>query len=476
MKLIITCLFIFSLLAGCNHQQVLPDFTPGNDSRLQPWIGQTLTPYLATQLQMPRFRNQAVIVVKLDGEDVLPEIDLLTRNIRQQVNDTLLEAPGITLPWQPKLPEYKHHRQLSTVQCRNLGDSHYYIGIETSHTVSGEYRVAVRALDIKAREWVSGFGITWTGRLTDNEKLALKQKQTDESLRGLRILPFTADQTDLAANYLANNISCLLQQQDEEELLVHVQVAPESTTLLSGILKLIGNNLSQYREVMITSQPDEANFTLSGESHELESGLHQVWTVISKRESGVHLSGIDTSTYIHETLTRKRQKTFIPEKLAAPALKPFIDKLSFGQSRSENLNTLCKTGNSADCRLININTRNTDSLFVVHFQPPARLSRIYPNACAAKVSRHTRIPETQYVLPLHHANNNHNAGTVYAIAVNGQRSLQSIDRLINELPDACSTREKAWAGKRLERWLTELETLMQPVQQHTHWLAARTNH
>lgn len=474
MKFIIACLCLISLLAGCNHQQVLPDFTPGNDSRLQAWIGQTLTPYLATQLQQPRFRNQTVIVVKLDGDDVLPEIDLLTRNIRQQVNDTLLEVPGITLPWQPKLPEYQHHRQLSTVQCRNLGDSHYYIGIETSHTVSGEYRVAVRALDIKAREWVSGFGITWTGRLSDDEQLALRQKQTDESLRGLRILPFTADQTDLAANYLANNISCLLQQQDEDELLVHVKVVPGSPALLTGILKLIGNNLSQYREVMITSQPDEANFTLSGESHELESGLHQVWTVISKRESGIHLSGIDTSTYIHEAQTHWRQKTFVPEKLAQQAVKPVIDELSLDQGSRSGSNNLCKKGNKAACRLITINTRNTDSLFVVHFQPPGRLSRIYPNACAAEVKRHSRIPEKRYVLPLHHANGR-NAGTVYAIAVNGRHPLPRINSLIMELPDACSAPGQAWGDNRLNRWLTELETLMQPARQHTHWLAARTS-
>ena len=48
----------------------------------------------------------------------------------------------------------------------------------------------------------------------------MQQRHPDEALRGLRVLPFSPDQIDLASDYLANNLSCLLQQQDQEELVI----------------------------------------------------------------------------------------------------------------------------------------------------------------------------------------------------------------------------------------------------------------
>ena len=81
-----------------------------------------------------------------------------------------------------------------------IRDANYYIGIEITRSTGSEHRVAVRALDVQAGEWVSGFSQHWSGDLTAAELRALQVRRTDESLRGLRVLPFSAGQTDLAAN------------------------------------------------------------------------------------------------------------------------------------------------------------------------------------------------------------------------------------------------------------------------------------
>ena len=94
---------------------------------------------------------------------------------------------------------------------------------EITRTTTAQFRVSVRALDVQAGEWVSGFSRNWSGSLTSAELRALQERRTDESLRGLRVLPFSTGQTDLAAAYLANNLSCLLRQQDVEDLTIRVE-------------------------------------------------------------------------------------------------------------------------------------------------------------------------------------------------------------------------------------------------------------
>ncbi len=99
---------------------------------------------------------------------------------------------------------------------------------------------------------------------------------------------------DLAATYLANNLSCLLRQQDVEDLKIKVDTRPSDTPQLRTLLGLIGNNLSRYREVQVTDTGRQANFVLRGETHMIQADLYQVWVILHPVDSGVHLAGMDT--------------------------------------------------------------------------------------------------------------------------------------------------------------------------------------
>jgi hypothetical protein len=210
------------LLVGCAQHPTRD--TQRNDSSLQRWLDAELAPYLAEQLsEHPRFKGESVILVQLDGPDIQPDIDGLTRNLRDQLMDSLLTDAVVRLPWQPQQQQAQHHRRLDQVQCGRIRDASYYIGIEVTRSATAQYRVSVRALDIRAGEWVSGFGKHWSGSLTSSELHALQERRSDESLRGLRVLPFSSGHSDLAATYLANNLSCLLRQQDEEDLVIYVE-------------------------------------------------------------------------------------------------------------------------------------------------------------------------------------------------------------------------------------------------------------
>ena len=49
---------------------------------------------------------------------------------------------------------------------------------------------------------------------------------------------------------------------------------------------------------MSRTSKSEANFFLRGEAYEIQSGLFQVWVVLHPKNSGEHLAGMDTATYV----------------------------------------------------------------------------------------------------------------------------------------------------------------------------------
>jgi hypothetical protein len=418
-----------------------------------------LAPYLASQLSRhPRFDGQPVVIVKLDGADVQPEIDGLTRDIREQVRGALLDTRGVTLPWRPSQREPKHHRRLAHADCRNLREANYVIGIETRRSLSGEYRVSVRALDPKARQWVSGFGKTWQGELTPAERRAMQERQPDEALRGLRVLPFASDQTDLAADYLANNLSCLLQQRDQEDLVIKVEADPGGPELLPRLLGLIGNNLSRYREVRISDQRAEANFVLRGEAHELRSGLYQVWVVLNPAGSGKHMAGMDTATYLDltESPYLRTAATERPARIRpSPATEPRVRRLEL----------VPRAGGGYG---LTVAVEDAENLFLIAHSQGEGVTRLYPDRCTAMAltgEGRYRIRELPFS----------GEATVYAIAVRGGEPSERLARHLDRLPGSCSRSSvPELSGVRLERWLQRLDRLVGAHRGQLAWSAQRT--
>ena len=201
------CIFCLSLAGGCAHSPYYSLPVAGSEPALQDWVAEELAPELARQLgEHPRFKGESVILVKLEGPDVQPDIDGLTRSIREQLLDTLLRTPGVRLPWQPQHRQEQHHRRLDQVDCTRIRDAHYFVGIEISPTVSAQFRVSVRALDVQAGEWVSGFGKSWQGRLTPGD--GLKAGRSD-------IISFTA---------LGNATSCTIYLNDGHNRMLALRI------------------------------------------------------------------------------------------------------------------------------------------------------------------------------------------------------------------------------------------------------------
>ena len=470
------------LAAGCAQHASRP--AQGEDSPLQRWLDADLAPYLAEQLgRHPRFKGEPVMLVSLDGPDIQPDIDGLTRSLRDQLMDRLLSEPGVRLPWQPQQRQEQHHRRLERANCARIRDADYYIGIEITRSAADRYRVAVRALDVRAGEWVSGFGSSWSGSLTGGEVRALQERRSDESLRGLRVLPFSSAHPDLAARYLANNLSCLLRQQDEEDLVIYVQTPQSDQAGLRTLLGLIGNNLSRYHEVRVTDRKQEAGFLLRGEAHQIQAGLYQVWVVLHPQSSGQHLPGVDTATYVR-LLPAGGEPGPRPVAAELRSATPSIAGMELVRRHGmdeafdacvEQRDPRFGTTQVADgCPVLELSVERAERVFVFVHATGDGVSRLSSASCAtgrgpaldSAATHRYRFPAARFSAA--------DWPTVYAIAVSDPELAREFTRLLEVLPDACGSGAGMRANQRdTQQWLASLDHLIATHSDQAVWTARR---
>jgi hypothetical protein len=478
-RLFILLVTLCTLLSvGCAQRPTRP--AQGEDSSLQRWLDAELAPYLAQQLgQHPRFKGESVILVRLDGPDIQADIDGLTRSMRDQLMDSLLTDAGVRLPWQPQQQPAQHHRRLDQAECGRIRDANYYIGIEISRSATAQYRVSVRALDVRASEWVSGFGKRWSGALTSSELHALQERRSDESLRGLRVLPFSSGYPDLAASYLANNLSCLLRQREEEDLVIYVESLKSDQPRLRALLSLIGNNLSRYREVRVTDVRKESNFLLRGEAHEIQSGLYQLWVVLHPKNSGEHLIGMDTATYVR-----------VQPAGGGPEPRRLANKLRSGKPAIAGMELVRRHSSTGDsdscaeqqgaaqlvegCPLLELSVERADQVFVFVHGTKDGVSRLSSGSCGNASEPAADTPaKHRYVFPTARFSDS-DWPTVYAIAVSGSNLARQFTGLLQVLPDACGHAAGMGADNNgMDQWLGKLDRLIATNSDHAVWTARR---
>lgn len=327
MNLILTRLLCCALvLTACASPP--PSGKHSSSPELSQWVDTELLPYVAKHLgQHPKFKHQPVLVVSIQGDDIQPEIDNLTRYIRNQIMETLLDTPGANLLWHPTIRPWQHHRYLADLSCGEFNQARYYIGVDIHNSpLDSTVEVSVRALDVHEKKWVSGFHQSWRGQLTPVQQEALSQRYKDEYLRGLRPLPFTADQPDLLASYLAHNLNCLLRHsQTSEEILIYAG-PPQNSDLpyFRTALELVDNYLGRSHNVQVVTDPQQATFILESQVHYLHHGLYQVWVTLHNTQDRRYLPGTKTKAYVRlsEPSPPQRQTPALSRRLISPPQPP----------------------------------------------------------------------------------------------------------------------------------------------------------
>ena len=479
-----------------------PDSYTGHPS-LNTWLENSLIPYLQQQFtQHPRFKGHPVLLVRMQGENVLPQIDDLTEQIRQKIVDALLKKPGLQLAWRPTVKPWKHQQTFEEITCEGYSDVAYYIGIDAGlSTVNRKLYVKVRALNLAEHIWVAGFGKSWSGTPTQDQLDALAREHPDEYLRGLRPLPFTERQPDMLAAYLARNLSCRLRQGEADNLVVYVAApGPNTPKVIKTTLELVGRYLTRFREVEVTDDPNQANITVVSSIHPIDRELLQVAISARQRQGEIYLPGAETEAYLMVKSNTHAKIAGVNQAEPATHIRPFesLSKPSQIILTFDILTPLnqrfCATASSwssgvqraasddllpaGSCMAIEMEISYPAYVFLIGQNTMGELSRIFPSNCPAPgpgdgllhPGERFRFPPLPYprsaVLELDGAPGDER---IFAIAITAPQLAAIFADRMNELQGLCHpgrkypgmlrTDRRQQPHERIQRWQSYLTWL-----------------
>ena len=273
-------LILFALLVA----QSIPSVAESREKDLDRWVDRDLIPYVRQQLLVhPRFKGETVMFVVLNENTPASSTNALALSMRDRLLAAAVDTRGVDIGWQ----QGRGGISLESTPGDCIHDDvHYYIGVELTQKLDGSYAVNVRALDLEDRNWVTGFGRRWQGKLSTSQRQAMRQERVDQTFLGARDVPFTLAQTDLLAAHLAHRLTCTLKRRVEH------------ASGLEGTVELISNNLANRQALTLSADASVANSVLSGKAHQIDDVLHQYWVTVTPTGEADDVAAISASAYI----------------------------------------------------------------------------------------------------------------------------------------------------------------------------------
>ena len=447
--------------------------TAANERDLEQWLDREAVPFVRTALlEHPRFKGETVMFVVLDKNATATTSNDLALSLRDRLLDAAVDTPGVTIAW--RQGRSNAHHGTEAIDCTR-DDVDYFIGVELSQQLDESYSVSLRALDVQERNWVSGFGHSWRGHLSMTQRRALRQDRVDETFLGARDVPFTADQNDLLARYLAHELSCALLRETSGEYIIPADLSAESGTGRDNTIELVSNNVAANAAIQLTSDAEKANAAISGKAHQIDDNLFQYWLTVTPMGENSELSSLKVSAYL---------------------LKPDSKHANTKPTRSEQpgshheytvpVRTTVAMPSGQRGSLIGPSSFADDAVvFFIQNQPHFGLVRLDSGVCrdrtmatvvragdpfqipveyAHSLNSKTIDTENWYVTPLR--------DTYYAIAISDEGVARQIANHLDQLPIRCgaSTR-RGLSGQALHQWLDELAALAAGSAQQIDWRA-----
>ncbi|MBT8116824.1 MAG: hypothetical protein KJO66_03260 [Gammaproteobacteria bacterium] len=458
------------LLSGC-ATTAGNDWTRFADGSLNEWLDDEAVPALSqTFSQHPRFRAETIRVAALDGVQVSGRSNGLTTAVRDSLHSALLQHPGLDIALADG-PE----------RCTMVPIDGYYLAVEATPSGARGANVQLRVFDIVEQQWVSGFAFQWRGDLSAAQRGALGRSVVADSARGLRVLPFAADESDLVAARLAADLACQLRRAGNDELTV-VPARDQGAALIAG-------NLAGKHKIPVAA---DGVLELETRAHRVDEQLYQVWAILTPTTPSDELSSVTTSVYATRPLL----------KAAAPAARqpvvPAMSPAAVVKAYAELLSPLRVIGMTSGCRDSRWHNRAADlgerpviapggcfglaferhpqtQLYIISHQVDATLERLYPARCTRNAvdSRDAaiRFPDRRLPLPW---DSRSGTQTLYVIVARGSRATHRLERLISRLPDAC---KKGDAGEPVgPRWLSDIDSTVNDLGSDVAWQAVRVYH
>ncbi len=487
--------------------QAIPAVAESREKDLDRWLDRDLIPYVQQQLQKhPRFRNETVMFVVLRDNAPASSSNALALSMRDRLLDAAVATPGVSIGWQQG--RSGNSPQSQPQDCRH-DDVHYYIGIELRQNLDSSYSVEVRALDLEDRNWVTGFGKDWRGRLSTTQRQAMRQPRTDATFLGGRDVPFTLAQTDLLAAQLAHKLSCTMLKRVSDEYVVAVDAAEPQAESLRGTVELISNNLASRQALTVSTDPARANAVLGGKAHQIDGVLFQYWLTVTPKSDADDVSAVSASAYIvlpEATQLAEQPAVADVAPAAAPPERPasisipnagndalisplrIVAPTSAIQCGSQRFSVRQASFMSApSCSLLQADARADSVVFFLAHQVNHGLVRLAGDACrdrtTARIARSGEslsFPITRTTTQKYNWSETYDwllepeMDTYYAIVVTDARVARRVANHIDALPIRCSAAAReGLEDESLRQWLGDFAMLTARSSQYIDWRGIR---
>ena len=475
--------------------QAIPTVAESREKDLDRWVDRNLIPYVRQQLIVhPRFKNETVMFVVLDDNAPASTTNALALAIRDRLLAAAVDTPGVEIGWQQGRSGVT--LESSPQDCIH-DDVHYYVGIELTQKLDGSYAVNVRALDLEDRNWVTGFGRRWQGRLSTSQRQAMRQERVDETFLGARDVPFTLAQTDLLAAQLAHRLSCTLKKRVEDDYVVSVDLVEPPASGLEGTVELISNNLANRQALTLSADEASSNALLSGKAHQIDGMLHQYWVTITPSGDSDDVAALSASAYIVLPADRTRPPVESPPAIkpvsTAVRPKPPAPPVSIPNAGKDAMigplaivspPALADCGFSA-CSMLETQARVDAIVFFLEHQANHGLVRLADAECrdrtSARIARSgksVRFPIARTSTRQRDWNETYEwdlapeLDTYYAVVVSDAKLARRIANHMDKLPMRCSEALRpGLEDKQLQAWLNDLAMLTARAANNVDWRA-----
>ncbi len=480
--------------------QSIPAVAESREKDLDRWVDRDLIPYVRQQLLVhPRFKDETVMFVVLDDNAPASSTNALALSMRDRLLAAAVETRGIEIGWQQGRGGVS--LESTPGDCMN-DDVHYYIGVELTQKLDGTYAVSVRALDLEDRNWVTGFGRRWKGKLSTSQRQAMRQERVDQTFLGARDVPFTLSQTDLLAAHLAHRLSCTLKKRVENDYVVSIDLVEPPATGLEGTVELISNNLANREALTLSSDASASNATLSGKAHRIDGILHQYWVTVTPNGEDDGIAALSASAYIvlpgaaGPTPARPGAagEPAGPDVVAAAQagvpMKPPVSIPNAGKDAlisplgivAPPSRAACGAGN---CSMLETQARVDSIVFFLEHQANYGLVRLADAECrdrtAARIARSgesVRFPITLTTTSKRNWKETYewdlapDLDTYYAVVATDARVARSLANHIDRLPMRCSdVLRPGLEDEALQDWLEGLAALTARASDRVDWRA-----
>ena len=475
--------------------QSIPAVAESREKDLDRWVDRNLIPYVRQQLVVhPRFKNETVMFVVLDDNAPASTTNALALAIRDRLLAAAVDTPGVEIGWQQGRSGIT--LESSPQDCMH-DDVHYYVGIELTQKLDGSYAVNVRALDLEDRNWVTGFGRRWQGRLSTSQRQAMRQERVDETFLGARDVPFTLAQTDLLAAQLAHRLSCTLKKRVEDDYVVSVDLVEPPASGLEGTVQLISNNLANRQALTLSADEAMSNALLSGKAHQIDGMLHQYWVTITPSGESDDVAALSASAYIVLPVDEARprvadsspvkpvstvQRTTPP---SPPVSIPNAGKdAMIGPLAIVSPPALAECGFSA-CSMLETRVRVDAIVFFLEHQANHGLVRLADAECRGRTSARIARSGESVRFPIARTSTRKrdwaetfewdlapDLDTYYAVVVTDAKLARRIANHMDKLPMRCTEALRPGLEQEpLQAWLNDLAMLTAREAQHVDWRA-----